>query len=245
MSNRFDKYAARQKSFWNVTDINSAKFARIDLVSKKTEDAWHASAAEASKMLLQGINPQPDWTVLEIGCGVGRIISILREITPCRQFIGVDISENMIDFAKNQIGDDNKVSLFVNNGYNLALVDSNFVDFAYSIDVFIHIYDVDIASSYLRDICRVLKKDGIFRFNVRRFDPGQAFSNSIGGFFAKAMYNLGIWSTAKHRWDIGQPAEFNGNQYMPRDIKKLVNNSGLSIRDIQIEESVIWCILQK
>ncbi|MBI1747547.1 MAG: methyltransferase domain-containing protein [Acidobacteria bacterium] len=245
MSDRLDQYSSQQKDFWNVADEKSARFSRIYLDETRSESAWHQDAAKAAQIVLTGIEPKEDWTILEVGCGVGRILDVLRNRLTVRRLIGVDISESMIAFAKERLADDDRVQLRVGNRYDLSMIPSSTVNFAYAVDVFIHIYDVDVVLNYLGEVQRVLKEGGCFRFNVRRFDPTLAFHSSLGGRFARIMHQLGIWSTGKHRWYPGEEAGFCGNQFLPREIKKLVRLSRLSVLEMWEEGAHLWCTLKK
>ncbi len=245
MAERFEKYAEIQKRFWNVEDAGTAKFERIDTEQDKTEEAWKRLADQDATRVLDGITIGPDFTLLEVGCGIGRIIDKLRERVQFKRYIGVDISEKMIEFAKEYLGNDTRISLAVNNGYDLACVESDVADFAYSVDVFIHIYDVDIAANYLSEVYRALKKGKKFRFNVRRWNIDNAFGNSIGGRIAKLTYKLRFRSSGGHTWRPGDEAGFNGNQYTPSELKELVARTDFQLLEMKVLDSVIWCTLEK
>jgi len=245
MSDKFKQYTSRQKSFWNVADKKSAKFERIFLNEEKSETAWIDSAVKAAKFLTTDIEPKENWIILEIGCGVGRIINYLREYIKFHRIIGVDISESMIEYAKKDLDIDKRIEFHVNSGYDLSMISSDTIDFVYSVDVFIHIYDVDIILNYLREVKRVLKDGGIVRFNLRYLDLDIAFKNSLGGIFAKFMYQFGFWSAGWHKWDKSQQAEFNGNEFMSRDIHKLARECGLAILEINVDSPHVWCTMKK
>lgn len=185
---KLSEYSARQKAFWNVADEGVAKFERVYFEDgpswsdpAEREARWNASADQAVELVLAGIEPKPAWAILEIGCGVGRLIAKVRERAAFERFVGIDISESMINFAADGLGHDPRIQLSVNNGYSLPMILESSIDFAYSVDVFTHIFDVDLTLAYLKEVYRVLKDRGYFRFNVRRFDPDSAFGNSLGG----------------------------------------------------------------
>ena len=245
MREKFKEYAARQKRFWNVEDVRTAMFERIDTEQDKTEAAWDQLAEQDTLHVIRDISFERSSTLLEIGCGIGRVISKLKTRIPFRRFIGVDISEQMIQFAKGYLGEDKRIELLVNNGYDLSEVNDDEVDFGYSIDVFIHIYDLDIASNYLSEAYRVLKRGGKFRFNVRRWDVERAFGDSLGGKMAKWSYKLGLRSMGEHTWNANEEAELNGNQYTSHDLKKLISNTHFQILNMEISDSRIWCTLEK
>jgi SAM-dependent methyltransferase len=119
-----------------------------------------------------------DWTgergthdrALEIGCGVGRdTVHLARHF---RHVDGVDVSETMVRSAIDRGLPDN-VRLHVLSGRDLDAFDSESVGFVFSHLVFQHVTDDAIVESYLREIARVLKPDGVaaLQFDTRR--PGR------------------------------------------------------------------------
>jgi SAM-dependent methyltransferase len=240
---RLDEYLARQRAFWNTRDLESARFERVHIDGDRSECSWKLLARRDAGLVLEGIAPRPDWTILEVGCGVGRMINELRGRIAFARYIGVDLSESMVDFARQCVGSDQRCELYVNDGRALPMVEDGSVDFAYSVDVFIHIFDVDLVAEYLWEIRRTLKDKGRFRFNVRRWDPREAFGTSLGGRVARFLYETGIWSAGEHRWKPSEGAEFNGNQYTRRDLMRVVGRSGLRILTMDVHDPHMWCSL--
>jgi SAM-dependent methyltransferase len=242
---RLDEYLARQRTFWNTRDLDSARFERVHTDGDRSEHSWSILARRDAGLVLEGIEPHPNWTILEVGCGVGRLISELRGRIEFARYIGVDLSESMVEFARQCVGADKRCELYVNDGRTLPMVEAESIDFAYSVDVFIHLFDVDLVGAYLGEIRRTLKQGGRFRFNVRRWDPRRAFGPSLGGRVARFFYNSGIWSAGEHQWKASEGAEFNGNQYTPRDLRRVVARSGLRIVTMDVREPHMWCDLEK
>src|SRR5262249_19361170 len=238
-------YLKIQKDFWNV-DERTARFGRVDTISH-SEDEYERLAERDVDLVLTDIPIRSAWTCLEIGCGVGRILLRLVERISPSKVIGVDISENMIRYARQSLGDDPKIELHVNSGADLQMVESASVDFVYSNDVFIHIADSDVVRAYLAEIYRVLKIGGLFRFNVRRLDLRHMFANSLGGLAAKASYATRLRSPIGS-YSPGQEG-FSGLYYRRSDLYKLLRHSGLLNAVITefdaLEECKFWCTCQK
>ena len=57
--------------------------------------------------------------------------------------------------------------IFQNSGSDISFVKDNYIDFCYSFIVFQHVPDKIIVENYIREVSRVLKPQGIFRFQVR------------------------------------------------------------------------------
>jgi SAM-dependent methyltransferase len=112
----------------------------------------------------QGRDPK-QMTVLEIGCGSGRITRALSETFG--QVYAVDISGEMIALAKEALKDRPNVHLFQNNGSDLTVLPDIQVDFAFSFIVFQHIPRREVIYSYVREVGRLLKPGSLFKFQVQ------------------------------------------------------------------------------
>jgi SAM-dependent methyltransferase len=123
-----------------------------------------ASAEEALHgRILRGVNITGESVVLEIGCGMG---NLLKQLAPLvSKAYGVDISGEMIRRASEHLRDCTNVSLHKTTG-GLAMFPDNYFDFVFSSGVFIHFPDKSLVYEYFREVSRVLKPSGVFRFHV-------------------------------------------------------------------------------
>ena len=245
MGNNRSQYLARQKAFWNVTDEKIATYQRIYADGTESEIRCRTHTQQSLAHMLEGIHPESDWTLLEIGCGNGRLMLELSRLFQFQRLIGIDISESMISFARKNLAYDPRIELFVNSGCDLAMVQDDLADFVYANDVFIHLFDYDIIVGYFREVHRVLKRDGVFRFNINRFDPDTAFGNSLGGRFAKFTYRCGLLSAGRHRWEPRQGTGFHGNQFMIREIRHALKQGLFPAAEIYPEGIYLWCTVRK
>ncbi len=97
---------------------------------------------------------------MDLGCGVGRVISFLGDRAQC--YCGLDISLEMVRGAKETYT--GKASVFFING-DASLVpfgDSSF-DFITCFGLFEYLDNIEL---YLNEVRRLLKKDGSFIFTV-------------------------------------------------------------------------------
>ena len=246
-NSRLEAYAAQQRKFWNTDDEREAKFARVDTVSEGDEAKYQALAESTGELLLKNIALPAQPVLLEVGCGVGRLIQQMQKRVRFSRLHGVDISETMINYTRKNTGGDARLNLHVNTGYDLSVVPSDSVDFAYSVDVFIHIYDADIILNYLREVHRTLKQGGHFHFDVRFLNPDTMFGDSLGGKAAKMLYATGLKRADTHRWQPGEPAEFNGNKYRDSDLREAVETAGLTVLStfVRPEDTHLWCLARK
>jgi ubiquinone/menaquinone biosynthesis C-methylase UbiE len=114
--------------------------------------------------ICQGKDPK-QMTVLEIGCGSGRITRALAEVFG--QVYAVDISGEMIRQATESLRDHPNAHVFRNSGSDLSVLGDIQVDFAFSFIVFQHIPSRDVIRSYVREVNRLLRPGGLFKFQVQ------------------------------------------------------------------------------
>src|ERR1700733_6576485 len=112
----------------------------------------------------QGKDPR-EMTVLEIGCGSGRITRALSEVFG--QVYAVDISGEMIRQATEALRDRPNAHVFQNSGSDLKVLGDIHVDFAFSYIVFQHIPSEEVIYSYVREVHRLLRPGGLFKFQVQ------------------------------------------------------------------------------
>lgn len=99
--------------------------------------------------------------VLDSGCGNGRLLEILRD----RDYFGVDISEKLIEIAKQKY---HKGKFLVTDALNLPFPD-NFFDKIYSLSVLHNIPSKEFRLQYLKEAKRVLKPGGLLILRVWDF----------------------------------------------------------------------------
>ena len=142
----------------------------IDPTSGRDADAEHF--IEGGRDVVEQVL---EWTgelgshdrALEIGCGIGRdTVHLARHF---RHVDGVDVSPTMVRHARDR-GMPENVRLHVLSGRDLDAFDSESVCFVFSHLVFQHVTGDVIVESYLREIARVLKPDGVaaLQFDTRR-----------------------------------------------------------------------------
>lgn len=125
--------------------------------------------------ICQGKNPK-DMAVLEIGCGAGRVTRAFANFFG--RVYAVDISRTMVAQARRAVAAFPLSRVFQNNGKDLRVVGNSWwnrfgigrppqVDFAFSMMVFQHIPSREIIESYVREVHRLLRPGGLFKFQVQ------------------------------------------------------------------------------
>jgi len=121
----------------------------------ETSEGFEESGRTKAKTLSASVSDGD--RVLEVGCGVGRIMKYLA--IHCGELHGLDVSNRMLSRARDRLADIDNVQLHRGNGRDLRdLADGTF-DFCYSIQVFQVIQRED-TMRYLSEINRVLKSGG-------------------------------------------------------------------------------------
>jgi tRNA (uracil-5-)-methyltransferase TRM9 len=94
--------------------------------------------------------------VLDIGCGNGRFLTVIKD--KIFQYTGIDNSESLISYAQKWHGD--KEKFICADALSLPFEDASF-DVAVSFGVLHHIPSKKFRKQFLSEAHRVLKKDGI------------------------------------------------------------------------------------
>jgi SAM-dependent methyltransferase len=102
---------------------------------------------------------------LEIGCGPGRLMRPMSG--HFGEIHGVDISDEMVRLACDQLKDIPHARVHVTPDSSLGMFADNSFDFVYSYIVFQHIPNRDVVLNYLSEARRVLKPGGILRCQLR------------------------------------------------------------------------------
>ena len=106
-----------------------------------------------------------DMKVLEIGCGIGQVLPYMSKIFG--RVIGIDISIDRVRTANELNKDTFNCQIYENNGIDLSVFPNEFFDFCYVIESFRWIPSKEIVSSFIQEVSRVLKKNCLFKFQIR------------------------------------------------------------------------------
>ena len=164
----------KMKKEWNERTKMNPLFVIATDHSETEEDFWNSGIDECNDILgisterYQKIIENKDTSsmnILEIGCGIGRILIPMRKIFG--NVTGIDISSEMVLLGQKYVSDIPNCSIVENNGTDLAEFSDNSFDFCYSFIVFQHIPEKKIVENYIKEVSRILKSSCLFRFQVR------------------------------------------------------------------------------
>ena len=123
-----------------------------------------------------------DQTAVEIGCGAGRLTMHMAGFF--RQVRALDVSEDMIDYARKKVGQDG-VSFAVVDGSEIPEPTGS-VHAVFSAQVFQHLDKQEDVENYFREIARVLIPGGTMMIHI------PVFAWPVGaGDWVKRFYGLG------------------------------------------------------
>lgn len=149
---------ADYKAVW--TSLSTNKEDAYMVVSGYTdEEKFHADAEDTLDILRATTGIKPDDVFLEIGCGVGRVGRVLSPFV--REWIGCDVSPNMVKLAGRRLIGLPNVRLQEISGYDLKPIPDASVDVVYCTVVFMHLEEWD-RYTYVLEAKRVLKPGGRF-----------------------------------------------------------------------------------
>ncbi len=162
----------RMKRDWDARASENARYWVATGKEEWTDEEWWSSGrATVREQVLndmtnicQGMDPKR-MKVLEIGCGAGRITRALAEVFGL--VYGIDISSEMVRQARLALRDVPNAFVFENNGKDLSVLGDTPIDFAFSMIVFQHIPSREVIECYVRDVHRLLRPGGLFKFQVQ------------------------------------------------------------------------------
>ena len=144
------------KSVWNSISTSEEDAKRV-VAGLTDEDIIRQSVSLTLAMLQRYVGLARDDVVLEIGAGVGRVGAAVAPL--CREWIGTDVSENMVRHMQRRLAALRNVRVIATNGCDLAAIPSGSVDLVYCTVVFPHLDEWD-RYGYIAEGFRVLKPGG-------------------------------------------------------------------------------------
>ncbi|MSV32925.1 MAG: class I SAM-dependent methyltransferase [Bryobacterales bacterium] len=168
LQNTLDKMRAD----WDARARENARYYVNTATESWTDEAFFATGERtvAEEILTdmtnicQGREPK-QMKVLEIGCGAGRVTRALANLFG--EVHAVDVSGEMADRAKRALEGHPHAHVYQNNGMDLSIVPGENFDFAFSTIVFQHIPSRDVIENYVREVSRLLRPGGLFKFQVQ------------------------------------------------------------------------------
>jgi ubiquinone/menaquinone biosynthesis C-methylase UbiE len=147
---------AQYKEVWN-TYAQTERGAMLNIAGHTDPDLFQRTAEATRDLLVECVEVRPEDIILDIGAGIGRVGQVLAPM--CKEWIGADVSENMLAMLRQRLSPFPNVRTVALSGYDLQPILSNSVDMVYCTVVFMHLDEWD-RYSYVREGLRVLKPGG-------------------------------------------------------------------------------------
>ena len=139
---------------WDIAALSNDN-ARWWMGGMRTDEDFEESGRRDADLLHRFIGP--DARVLDLGCGIGRVMTHLAP--HCTDLVGVDVSNRMLARARKRLANTPHVRLQRVNGRDLRPLPDDYFDFAFAYQVFHHLEREDTLR-YLSELHRVLKRGG-------------------------------------------------------------------------------------
>lgn len=165
---------AEYKSVWTSLSQTSQQ-ATTYVIGDVEEKQIRATAEETRQWLAETVGVKPDDVILEIGCGIGRVGQALAP--HCQQWIGCDVSPNMLTHAQQRLAAFSNVRFVEISGYDLQPLPDASVDVVYCTVVFMHLDEWD-RHNYVLEAYRILRPGGrifVDNFNLCTDEGWQVF----------------------------------------------------------------------
>jgi SAM-dependent methyltransferase len=154
--------------FWDERAREQALFFvdnTIDYRDPDVERFWAEGERTVGAILDEvGVEIEPSDTVVEIGCGVGRLTRVLAE--RAERVLALDVSGEMLARARELNPALENVTWLHGDGASLAGVEDASVDGCFSHVVFQHLPDPELTIGYVREMARVLRPGGWAAFGL-------------------------------------------------------------------------------
>jgi ubiquinone/menaquinone biosynthesis C-methylase UbiE len=208
---------------WNAPSVSgSVVSARTSVAGTADPQEYERSGEATAGDIVEHAQVTSTDTVLEIGCGTGRIG--VKLAPRCGHWIGADVSTNMLGHAREALHDvvqaGAHVSFLPLNGVDLAGVDTATIDVAYCSGVFMHLDEWD-RYRYVTEARRVLKPGGRLyfdNFNLRSEEGWRLFEDLYRMEPAARPPNISRSSTPEELLTYGERAGFEDLRVLTRGL---------------------------
>jgi SAM-dependent methyltransferase len=208
----------------------------------------------APVLLKLGFEPKGS-SMLEVGCGVGRVTRSFAE--RFASVLALDVSEEMLERGKELNQGHPNITWLHGDGKTFVAVPSQSVDFVFSYLVLQHLPSTDLVLGYVREMLRVLKSGGVYLF---QFNGCFAQTMNWKGRFIWALIDhsvnpkRGAWARATGRRlasalrldGLAAGTTWRGPAVPARQVMEAVWQSGAAVYGVNgWEEPRAWCYGRK
>ena len=155
---------------WDMRAKEDARFYVACGHRNESESEFLQHAADVVARIRRDVSwlppgsPEASWRFLEIGCGIGRLLSHL--VHDCGEIHGVDISEEMVAQGRARLANLTNVHLHHTLYSDLRDFPDDSFDLVFSYAVFQHLPSVEFVWRYLEEAARILRPGGVLTAQV-------------------------------------------------------------------------------
>jgi len=201
-----------------------------NLIAKDFASKRSFKAPEVMKELIfRYLKPNKNEKLLDWGCGHGRYYEILKDF----DYYGLDVSENLIEIAKNKYPE---AKFFVLPSFLQLPYEDNFFNHLICIDTLHHIPSKKYRELFIKEAYRVLKDNGFFIltvWNLNFFHLLRAKKLERVWLIIKAFFKKIFGLSPLDLKDVLIPWANQCDRYVHRfskkELEKLVKNAGFQI----------------
>lgn len=162
-----DEWADLLRRNWSERSQSSQREKYVAPLPPDAESGtWERQAVVDTETMLWGYDPGriADWEVLEVGCGVGRMVSPM--LARVGRYTGFDIAAGMVDEARSKLDGEPRARFFVSDGLGVpeGARDRSY-DLVFSHGVLIHC-PLDVIRSLLTSAFDSVAPGGELRFQL-------------------------------------------------------------------------------
>jgi SAM-dependent methyltransferase len=168
-------------------------------------------------------------TVVDIGCGVGRLTRAIA--SRAGRVVAIDVSEEMLVRARELNPDLDHVEWRLGDGDSLTGVPDDSADACVSAVVFQHLPDPQITLNYVREIGRVLRPEGWAAIQFSN-DPGIHRRRVRAQVALRGLMRRGPRGQVNRAW--------LGSSVRVEDLRRTAEEAGLTVEKV-IGEGTLFC----
>lgn len=221
------------RSFWNERAREDAVYfvdTRQEYGDPNLERFFAEGARDLDRFLDEvGVSIRPEETVVDIGCGVGRLTRAIA--SHAARVVAVDVSQEMLERARELNPDLENVEWRLGDGSSLTGVPDDSADACVSAVVFQHIPDPAITLDYIREIGRVTRPGGWAAIQFSN-DPGVHEPRLSPRVVASALLRRGPRGQRHRSW-LGSAVSLD-------DLGRAAAEGGLVVEKV-IGEGTLFC----
>ncbi|MBX3116185.1 MAG: class I SAM-dependent methyltransferase [Cryobacterium sp.] len=203
------------KDYWNQVAESDPAW-HIATKFRSLDSAFYESGEREVEYFLSiaGLSPGSGQSLLEIGCGAGRMTWALA--SRAGKVIASDVSPEMLKLAKEHLADRKNIEFLELTGDGKIPIPDESVDFVFSYITMQHVPAVEAQERYLTESVRVLRPGGRGLIQFRRSGLAPRVLDWVGHF----AHALGGRRTLR--------AEWRGARVSRRRLEELTRNCKVS-----------------